>query len=105
MLVHSPLEDVYDPSLIYIHWDLCEPPGGFVVPQVEAPSNHCVFSLHSPLLVGALLLSNLPGVFLSQWCINSYKKAQDTAGKKKQNKLPKRLMLARNKNRNCILTI
>ena len=34
MMVHSPLEDVYDPSLIYIHWDpdLCEPPSGFVVP-------------------------------------------------------------------------
>ena len=32
MMVHSPLEDVYDLLLIYIHWDLCEPPGGFVVP-------------------------------------------------------------------------
>ena len=52
MMVHSPLEDVYDPSLIYIHWDLYEPPGGFAVPQVEAPSDHCVFSLHSPLLMG-----------------------------------------------------
>ena len=31
MMVHSPLEDVYDPSLIYIHWDLSEPSGGFVV--------------------------------------------------------------------------
>ena len=49
--VHLPLEGVYDPSLIYIHWDFCEPHGGFVVPQVEAPSDHCVRSLHSPVLV------------------------------------------------------
>ena len=28
-----------------------EPPGGFVVPQVEAPSDHCVCSLHSPVRV------------------------------------------------------
>ena len=51
MRVYSPLEDVYDPSLIYIHWDFCEPLGGFVVPQVEAPSDHYVCSLHSPVLV------------------------------------------------------
>ena len=51
MRVHSLLEGVYDPSLIYIHWDLCEPLSGFVVPQVEAPSSHYVRSLHSPILV------------------------------------------------------
>ena len=52
MMVHSPLEDVYDPSLIYIHWDLCEPPSDFAVPQVEAASDYCIFSLHNPLLMG-----------------------------------------------------
>ena len=51
MRVHSLLEGVYDPSLIYIHWDFFEPPSGFVVPQVEAPFDHCVCSLHSPVLV------------------------------------------------------
>ena len=51
MRVHSPLEDVYDPSLIYMHWDFCEPPVGFAIPQVEAPYDHCVCSLHSPVLV------------------------------------------------------
>ena len=51
MRVHSPLEDVYDPSLIYMQWDLCEPPVGFSVPQLEVPSDHCVGLLHSPVLV------------------------------------------------------
>ena len=51
MRVHSRLEGVYDPSLIYIHWDFCEPPGGFVVPQLEAPSDQCVCSLHNLNLV------------------------------------------------------
>ena len=51
MRVHSPLEDVYDPSLIYMHWDSCEPPVGFAIPQVEAPSDHYVCSLHSPILM------------------------------------------------------
>ena len=37
MRVHLPLEDLYDPSLIYMHWDFCEPPVGFAVPQVEVP--------------------------------------------------------------------
>ena len=51
MRVHLPLEDVYDPSLIYMHWDFCEPPVGFAVPQVEPLSNHYVCSLHSSVLV------------------------------------------------------
>ena len=51
MRVSSLLEGVYDLSLIYIHWDFCEPPGGFAVPQVEAPCDHCVSSLHSLILV------------------------------------------------------
>ena len=29
MRVHLPLEDVYDPSLIYMHCDFCEPLVGF----------------------------------------------------------------------------
>ena len=51
MRVHVPLEDVYDPSLIYMHWDFCEPSVDFTAPQVEAPSDHCVCSLHSFVLV------------------------------------------------------
>ena len=51
MRVHSLLEGVYDPSLIYIYWDFCEPTSGFVVPLVRAPSDHCVCSLHSPVLM------------------------------------------------------
>ena len=51
MRVPSPLEDVYDPSLIYMHWDFCEPPVGFFVPQVEVSSDHCVCLLHNPVLV------------------------------------------------------
>ena len=51
MRVNLPLEDVYDPSLIYMHWDFCEPLVGFVVPQVEGPSDHCVCSLHSSVLM------------------------------------------------------
>ena len=51
MRVHLPLEDVYDLSLIYMRWDFCEPPVGFAVPQVEAPSDHCVCSLHSSVLM------------------------------------------------------
>ena len=35
----------------FMCWDFCEPSGGFAVPQVEAPSDHCVCSLHSPVLV------------------------------------------------------
>ena len=51
MRVHLPLEDVYDTSLIYMRWDFCEPPVGFIVPQVEAPSDHCVCSLHNSVRV------------------------------------------------------
>ena len=51
MRVHLPLEDVYDPLLVYMHWDFCEPPVGFAAPQVEASSDHLVCSLHSSVLV------------------------------------------------------
>ena len=51
MRVHLPLEDVYYPLFIYMHWDFYEPPVGFVVPQVEAPSDHYVCSLHSSVLM------------------------------------------------------
>ena len=39
------------PSLIYMHWGFFEPSVGFAIPQVEAPSDHCVCSLHSLILV------------------------------------------------------
>ena len=51
MRVHLPFEYLYDPSLIYMHWDFCQPPVGFVFLQVEAPSDHYVCSLHSSVLV------------------------------------------------------
>ena len=51
MRVHLPLEDVYGPSLIYMHWDFCEPLVGFAVSQVDSQSDQCVCSLHSSVLV------------------------------------------------------
>ena len=51
MRVNSPLVGVYGPSLFCMHWDFCEPPGGFTVPQLYAPSDHCVCSLNNPVLV------------------------------------------------------
>ena len=51
MRVHSLLEGVYGPSWSYMHWDFCEPPVGFVTPQVETPFDHCVCSLHNSGLV------------------------------------------------------
>ena len=64
--MHLPLEDVYDPSLINMHWDFCEPPVGFAAPQVEAPSGHRVCSIHSSVLVEhCSFLIDLPCSYLS----------------------------------------
>ena len=52
MRVHSLLGDVCDPSWTYMHWDSSVSPVDSVVPQVEAPSNHCSSSLHSLVPVG-----------------------------------------------------
>ena len=52
MRVHSLLGDVCDPSWTYMHWDFSVSPVDFVVPHVEAPSNHCSSSLHSLVPVG-----------------------------------------------------
>ena len=52
MRVHSLLGDVCGPSWTYMHWDSYVSPVGSVVPQVDAPSNHCSSSLHSLVLVG-----------------------------------------------------
>ena len=51
MRVHSPLVGVYGPSLICRHWGFSAPPADFVAPQVEVPSDYCVSSLHSPVLM------------------------------------------------------
>ena len=52
MKVHSPLGDVCGPSWIYMHWDSSVSPVGSVVPQVEAPSDHCSCSLRNPVPMG-----------------------------------------------------
>ena len=52
MRVHSPLGDVYGPSWTYMQWDASVPLVDSVVPQVEAPSDHCSSLLHSFVPIG-----------------------------------------------------
>ena len=52
MRVNSLLGDVCGPSWTYIQWDSSVSPIGYVVPQVEAPSDHYSSSLHNLVLVG-----------------------------------------------------
>ena len=53
MRVHSLLVGVYGPSLMCRYWGFSVPPTDFVAPRVEVPSDYCVSSLHSPVLVDA----------------------------------------------------
>ena len=42
---------VHGPSLFCMHLGSFQPPVGFAAPQVEAPSNHLVCSIHSSVLM------------------------------------------------------
>ena len=51
MRVHSLLGGVYGPSLFCMHLGSFEPPVGSAAPQVEAPSDYHVRSIHISVLV------------------------------------------------------
>ena len=50
-MVHSLLGGVYGPSLFCMHLGSFEPPIGSTAPQVEAPSDYRVCSIHSFVLM------------------------------------------------------
>ena len=88
------LMDLYALGFLCIPcWLYCSSSGGSIWSLFKLTSQPCSY--------GALILSNLPSIFLSHWFINSYVN-KTTHQQEAKTRLPKRLLLVKT---NCIWTV
>ena len=102
MRVHSPLVGVYGPSLTCRHWGFSVPPVGFVAPRVEVPSAYSVNSLHFTALLKWSTDPFQSACSVPVPMVHKMLSKQHRQTTKKKAGLPKRLMLARNRNENSM---